>query len=265
MANSAISYLPATFTATSDAYKPASDSSQADFALWEKEAKQADPTSGGSSQAYFAKLEDDWKQVNSGSSTSGSSSSSGGSSSSFIGALLPILQALVSWMSKAMEGGSSGGGSSAVQPLSQSGNAKVTGNNPAAIAESLNGRSIDSVVSNQDVKMDHGISDHEDCANFASACLVKAGEIPQSQHTNGVQELHDELLYKDGWHAESKSQVKPGDVCIVGGDQHVEIVAGIKNGKVELIGSNNTRPDGSQAVGQDSYTGNQGNVEFLSK
>ncbi|CAE6758682.1 hypothetical protein R75461_05592 [Paraburkholderia nemoris] len=259
MATSAISYLPATFTKTPEALQETPDSSQGDFALWEKE----------------------WKEVNSSSGASGSSSaSSAGSSldSGMISALLPILSALIAWMSKAMSsdgesGGDNGGG--VMQPLSYSTGGsggqgdpnvpKVSGDNPAAIAEGLKGRSADSIVANQDVMMDHGISDHEDCANFASGCLVKSGEISASQHTDSVATLHDELLYKDGWHKESKGQVKPGDICIIGGDQHVEIVAGIKNGQVELVGSNNTRADGSQQVGFDASSGNRGNVEFLSK
>ncbi len=261
MSTSATSYVPATFTRTTEIFEqvPATSQGNDDFAQWEKEWEEINPpvsSTGG---------------TNSSTGSTGSSMSSG-----LLSALLPILSALIAWMSQAMSSdssGSGGGGDSGggFEPASYTsgGNGStsgkpVSGSNPAAIAESLKGRSADSIVANQDVRMDHGISDHEDCANFASACLVKSGEIPQSQHTDSVATLRGELLGRDGWHEESKGQVKPGDICIVGGDQHVEIVAGIKNGQVELIGSNNTLPSGAQAVGTDSYTGNQGNVDFLS-
>lgn len=254
----ATSYLTATFTTTPEVFQPTPSSSQADFAQWEKEWKQIDSSSGANS------------------SSAGSSFNSG-----LISALLPILSALISWMSEAMSsagsggdstGGGSGGGSH-MQPVNYSAadsggsHAPIApGGNPADIAEKLQGRSADSIVANQDVKMDHGISDHVDCANFASAVLVKAGEIPQSQHTNSVATLKNELLHQDGWHEVSKSHAKRGDVCIVGGDEHVEIVDHVdKNGNVVLIGSNNVLRDGSQAVCTDSSTCNRDSVEILSR
>jgi len=257
MATSAISYLPATLTKTPEAFKDLPASSQADFALWEKEWKEIDPSSGTSA-----------------SSSTGSAGSS--LNSGLISALLPILSALFSWMSKAIssdgEGGSDSGGGNGVQPVNYSAGNNggshapiAPGGNPADIAEKLEGRSADSIVANQDVKMDHGISDHVDCANFASAVLVKAGEIPASQHTNSVATLKSELLHKDGWHEVGKSHAKRGDVCIVGGDEHVEIVDHVdKNGNIVLIGSNNVLRDGSQAVCKDSGTCNRNSVEILS-
>ncbi|MBU6487685.1 MAG: hypothetical protein KGQ57_07650 [Burkholderiales bacterium] len=261
MATSAISYLPATVTTTPEIFKDIPASSQADFALWEKEWKAIDPSSG----------------------TSASTSSAGSSlNSGLISALLPILSALISWMSQAMSSNGGGGsdsdgdsdnsGGTGVQPLNYSAGNNggshgpiAPGGNPADIAEKLQGRSADSIVANQDVKMDHGISNHVDCANFASAVLVKSGEIPASQHTNSVATLKSELLNKDGWHEVGKSHAKRGDVCIVGGDEHVEIVDHVdKNGNIVLIGSNNVLSDGSQAVCTDSGTCNHKSVEILS-
>lgn len=270
MSTSAISYLPATFTETREVFTSTPAVSQdGDWAKWEQEYKDlnspANATGGANSSA---------------------SSASSSLNSGLISALLPILSALIAWMSQAMSSDSSQGGSDTddgssangggVQTASYSGGGNganagpnvmhASAGNPAGIAEGLQHRSADSIVANQDVPMDHGISDHEDCANFASGCLVKSGEISASQHTDSVGTLRGELLHQDGWHEESKSQVKPGDVCIVGGDQHVEIVDGVdKNGNVILIGSNNDLPNGAQEVTKDSYTGNQGNVEFLSK
>lgn len=263
MSNSAISYLPATFTKTTEVFQetPAVLQGDGDFAQWEKEWEEIDPPANST-----------------GSSSTGSAGSS--MSSGLISALLPILSALIGWMEQAMSGDSQGGSNAEGESNGSTGNNSnngsnvghggphvtlANGSNPADIAEKLKGRSADSIVANQDVRMDHGISNHEDCANFASACLVKSGEIPQSQHTDSVSTLKSELLNKDGWHEVSKGQAKKGDICIVGGDQHVEIVEGVdKNGNPILVGSNNVLSDGSQAVCEDRGTGTQRNIEILS-
>jgi hypothetical protein len=137
--------------------------------------------------------------------------------------------------------------------------------NPAGIAQGLLDHSAASIMANQNVPMDRGIPTDVCCANFVSACLTKAGELPESQHTNSVATLDSELK-QDGWHAESRSQAKPGDVVIIGGDEHTEIVASNDNGRITLIGSNNTEGgSGPQVVSYDSASGNRGNVEFLTK
>jgi hypothetical protein len=162
----------------------------------------------------------------------------------------------------ASSGSGSGGGTGQQGDL----NVKRAGSgNPAGIAEGLLNTSAASIMQNQQVPMDKGIPTDVCCANFASACLVKAGELPDSQHTNSVGTLAGELK-GDGWHNESRSQAKPGDVCIVGGDEHVEIVASNDNGRITLVGSNNTDGgSGPQVVSYDNWTGNQGDVQFLSQ
>jgi hypothetical protein len=258
MSNSTIAYPPGTFIKTTEVFEPMPAASQGngDFALWEKEWEEFNPpvsSTGGSNPSTGSQ---------------GSSMSSG-----LIDALLPILAALIGWMVQAMSNGSQGGSNSEGGSEGGGGDGGqghphpmlANGGNPADIAEKLKGRSADSIVANQDVRMDRGISDHEDCANFASACLVKSGEIPQSQHTDSVSTLKSELLNKDGWHEVSKGHAKKGDICIVGGDQHVEIVEGVdKNGNPILVGSNNVLRDGSQAVCEDHGTGTQSNIEILS-
>jgi hypothetical protein len=158
--------------------------------------------------------------------------------------------------------------SSASSGTGAEGDANVTragSGNPAGIAEGQLHQTAASLMQNQNVPMDKGVDTTECCANFASACLVKSGEIPASQHTNLVSTLHGELEH-DGWHSESRSAAKPGDICIVGSDQHVEIVAANDNGRITLVGSNNTQGgSGPQAVSYDTYTGNQGDVTFLSE
>lgn len=161
---------------------------------------------------------------------------------------------------------SSGGGSPAGSGQQGDMNVKRAGSgNPAGIAEGLLDTSAANIMQNQQVPMDKGIPTDVCCANFASACLVKAGELPDSQHTNSVGTLAGELK-GDGWHDESRSQAKPGDVCIVGGDEHVEIVASNDNGRITLVGSNNTDGgSGPQVVSYDNWTGNQDDVQFLSQ
>lgn len=217
-----------------------------------------------------------------------SGGSSGSSNSALDDALQQLLTALMDMMSESgsSDSGGYGGGGGGFAPASHAArsygggsggssggtgqhgdlNVKQAGSgNPAGIAEGLLHTSASSIMQNQQVPMDKGIPTDVCCANFASACLVKAGEIPQSQHTNSVSTLSSELK-GDGWHNESRSEAKPGDVCIVGSDEHVEIVASNDNGRITLVGSNNTDGgSGPQAVSYDNWTGNQGDVQFLSK
>lgn len=143
--------------------------------------------------------------------------------------------------------------------------APVGGGNPAGIAQGVRGQSAASLMASQRVPMDRGIPTDVCCANFVSACLVKAGLLPASAHTNGVAQLKSTLLNR-GWHSVSRSNAKPGDVCIVEPGKHTEIVAKNDNGRITLIGSNNTQGgSGPQVVKYDTWTGNQGNVTFLSR
>lgn len=142
--------------------------------------------------------------------------------------------------------------------------APVTGRNAASVAQGVLGQSAASLMSSQRVPMDKGIPTDVCCANFVSACLVNAGQLPASAHTNGVSELKSTLLNR-GWHTVSRSNAKPGDVCIVEPGKHTEIVASNDNGRITLIGSNNTQGgSGPQVVSYDKWTGNQGGVTFLS-
>lgn len=270
MSTNTVSYAPATFIEMREVIErtPASSQQSGDWSQWEREFETFDPPVSAS-----------------GNSNSNTGSAAGSSlNRGLMRALLPILAALIAWMSDAMssDGSGSGGGGSGsgggIEPASYSGGGNgrsssgttsggtpVSGSNPASIADSMKGQHIDSVVNGQEVQMDHGVSNHEDCANFASACLVKSGEIPASQHTDRVDDLRDELVHKDGWHEVSKSQAKKGDICICNNGNHVEIVEGIdKNGNPILVGSNNVLPDGSQEVCEDHGSGTANNIEILS-
>jgi len=89
------------------------------------------------------------------------------------------------------------------------------------------------------------------CANFVSAVLVQAGQLPPNQQTLSVAQLNS-TLRGNGWTPVSAQDARPGDVVIIqgGGVSHTEIYAG--NGR--MIGSNNTNADGTQRVGYDNLS-----------
>jgi hypothetical protein len=131
--------------------------------------------------------------------------------------------------------------------------------NVAQTAESFKGQWAANLESSGQLPMTPGVDPTECCANFVSAVLIKAGMLPSNMHTNLVSGLQSNLQ-QEGWTPVNKADAKPGDVMIVnipGGEQHTEIVASNDNGKITLIGSNNTNGgSGPQQVSYDSYTAN---------
>jgi LysM repeat protein len=93
--------------------------------------------------------------------------------------------------------------------------------------------------------MDANVPANVCCANFVSAVLTEAGQLPANLHTNSVAQL-DTTLRNRGWTEVSAANARPGDVVIIQGGSvsHTEIYAG--NG--QMIGSNNRNADGSQRV-----------------
>ena len=120
--------------------------------------------------------------------------------------------------------------------------------NVLEIAQQYLGQNASSLKVNgqDDLPMDPNVPNNVCCANFVSAVLIEAGQLPAGQHTNSVQTLKT-TLQGNGWTTVPASQARPGDVVIIqgGGVSHTEIIAG--DGK--MIGSNNTNADGSQRVG----------------
>jgi len=182
--------------------------------------------------------------------------------------------ALAAFLASAQNGGGGGtggdaGGDSGSGPAGDSNVGPISGGNPAGIAESVAGKSAASLEDSQLVPMHRGVPTDVCCANFVSACLQKAGLLSASEHTDSAPQLKTTLQNK-GWHTVSRSQAKPGDVCFVirnGVASHVELVAKNADGRITLVGSNNTgaNHDGPQRVSNDTWTGNQGNVVFLSR
>ena len=125
-------------------------------------------------------------------------------------------------------------------------NSSTTGDNPADIAKSFMGRNASDLKNSGELPMDPSVPNDVCCANFVSATLQKAGLI--DWHSNGVADM-SQRLQSEGWHMVPASQAKPGDVAIINGSQHTELVYSNSNGNVQLIGSNNSNSDGSQRVG----------------
>lgn len=117
----------------------------------------------------------------------------------------------------------------------------------AATARQYLGQNASSLKTNtsDNLPMDPNVPSNVCCANFVSAVLTESGHLPQSQHTNSVDQL-DSTLRARGWQEVPASQARPGDVVIIqgGGVSHTVIV----NGPGQTIGSNNSNDDGSQRV-----------------
>jgi LysM repeat protein len=128
----------------------------------------------------------------------------------------------------------------------------TSGGNAAAVAAIYLGQDASDLKVNRrdNLPMDPNVPSNECCANFVSAALIEAGDIPASMHTNRVPDLKEELQ-RAGWQVVSPQQAKPGDVVIMeSGISHTELYAG--NG--QMIGSNNRNADGTQEITTDSLS-----------
>ncbi len=114
------------------------------------------------------------------------------------------------------------------------------GTNAASIAHSYYGMYA-SQLENQGVIID-GVDTKVCCANFVTAMLIQAGEVP-AHGMNFVQRVNvsamSDYLQAHGWSIVPRSQAKPGDVWVSSSEGHTELVYGNNNGSLKLIGSNN--------------------------
>lgn len=121
------------------------------------------------------------------------------------------------------------------------------GRNPADIARQYLGRNAAELRGDRsdNLPMNPNVPANVCCANFVSAVLTEAGQLPGNLHTDSVAQLNSTLRSR-GWTQVSAAEAKPGDVVIIqgGGVSHTVLYAG--NG--QTIGSNNRNPDGSQKV-----------------
>jgi len=138
------------------------------------------------------------------------------------------------------------------------GGTKPTGGNPAAIANSFLDRNASDLKRSGELPMNANVPNDVCCANFVTACLQKAGLI--DWHSDGVVDMANRLKAQ-GWKVVDAAHAKPGDVAIVNGSAHTELVYSNNGGDVTLIGSNNRNADGSQRV---TYGNPYGNTYYLS-
>ncbi|WP_313537634.1 phage tail tip lysozyme [Sphingomonas sp.] len=140
-------------------------------------------------------------------------------------------------------GGARTGGTEATGGATSGG----TGRNAADIARQYLGRNAAELRGDRsdNLPMNANVPANVCCANFVSAVLTEAGQLPANLHTDSVAQL-DTTLRAQGWTEVSAAQAKPGDVVIIqgGGVSHTVLYAG--NG--QTIGSNNRNADGTQKV-----------------
>lgn len=111
------------------------------------------------------------------------------------------------------------------------------------------------------------VSNMKNCANFVSAVLVTAGQIPQSVAHPHVTVLASNLK-KAGWVEVDPKDAKPGDVVVLqhnGQDAHVELATGHDaKGTLTMIGSNNqTSLHGEQMITENKVTAYWSGVKVL--
>lgn len=133
-----------------------------------------------------------------------------------------------------------------------------TGGNPAAIANQFLDRNASELKKSGQLPMNPNVPNDVCCANFVTACLQKAGLI--NWHSDGVADMASRLKAQ-GWKVVDAAHAKPGDVAVINGSHHTELVYSNDGGKLTLIGSNNRNADGSQRV---TYGNPYGNTYYLS-
>ncbi|WP_419815596.1 phage tail tip lysozyme [Glacieibacterium sp.] len=137
---------------------------------------------------------------------------------------------------------SGGGGTAPTTPGPGAGSS-----NAAAVAEKYLGQNASSlkVNRNDNLPMDPNVPSDVCCANFVSAVLTEAGQLPANLHTDSVATLNT-TLRNQGWTPVSASNARPGDVVIIQshGISHTVMVSG----PGQYIGSNNRNADGSQQI-----------------
>ena len=113
---------------------------------------------------------------------------------------------------------------------------------------------------------DH-VGDTTNCANYVSAVLVTAGQIPESVAHPHVTTLAKNLE-KAGWVEVDAKDAQPGDVVVLqhgGKDAHVELATGHDaKGTLTMIGSNNQKSlNNAQMITENKLTNYWSGVKVL--
>ena len=152
---------------------------------------------------------------------------------------------------KGIDRGAPSGGNGVDGTIKAAPTGNGTGANAAAIAESFLHRNASDLKQSGELPMNPNVPNDVCCANFISAVLEKNGQLSPGEHTDSVSGLNNTLRNK-GWQQVSLADAKPGDVVIMNGGGHTEMVVKNENGQLTLVGSNNSNPDDSQRIGYDS-------------
>ena len=94
------------------------------------------------------------------------------------------------------------------------------------------------------------------CADFVSSCLESQGLL-KGHHVGVSNGNLRRALLSQGYKRIPASQARAGDVWISNSGGHTELVQGVQNGKLKLIGSNNDRP-GHQVISEATKSLNSG-------
>ena len=125
-----------------------------------------------------------------------------------------------------------------------------SGNDAAALAEKFLGRDSYTLKGELPNFTAAGGRDNN-CADFVSSVLESTGRL-KGHHIN-VKEM-EKALREQGYVAVPLDKARAGDVWMNDSRGHVELVGGSKDGKLQLIGSNNSKPGDSntQQVSRDN-------------
>jgi len=134
----------------------------------------------------------------------------------------------------------------------------ASGANPVSVAKQYLGQNIATLKRSGSLaaNLDKWPSNKTCCANFVSACLQKAGQIPAREHNDSVRGLANTLAKDPHFKKVSLANAKPGDVVCFdvpgeGHYAHVEMYAGRDSaGRPMFIGSNNVNRDGTQRISE---------------
>jgi WXG100 family type VII secretion target len=102
------------------------------------------------------------------------------------------------------------------------------GQNPADIAKGFLDRNASDLKGSGELPMDPSVPNDVCCANFVTATLQKAGLI--DWHSNGVADMSSRLQ-AEGWRVVPASEARPGDVAVINGSEHTELVASTTAGR----------------------------------
>ncbi len=135
---------------------------------------------------------------------------------------------------------------------------RTSGGEAVEIAQSVLGwNAADLKLTNDTVlgrAMQDWVPNNVNCANFVSAVLTAAGQIPSGEGRAGVATLISNLKKDPNFIQSDLNHIQPGDVAafhVPPSGQHIIVCSGFDAcGRPKFIGSDNVNKDGSQKVSE---------------